>query len=32
MPEKKEKAVEQKYQFPSETVDLPSGGKVYGKD
>ena len=32
MPEKKEKAVEQKYQFPSETVDLPSGGKIYGKD
>ena len=25
-------ADEQKQKFPSEMIDLPSGGKVYGKD
>ena len=23
---------EPKYSFPTETIDLPSGGKLYGKD
>ena len=22
----------QEFKFPTETIDLPSGGKIYGKD
>ena len=29
MPENKQK---QEFKFPSEVIDLPSGGKIYGKD